>query len=149
MKGGCAHIDLGGKDQFQIRDQLFVPGIKDQLGRTITLHPKTAQALKEELSVADPKSDRIFTYWGDVDAFRLSVRRHAKRVGLKGIRFHEAKHTFVFGLFNAGWSLPEVMEASGSSISTIMVYAHAHKKNLAAKLKAFEFSDTPPPKVDQ
>ena len=73
---------------------------------------------------------------------RLSVRKHAQRVGLKGIRFHEAKHTFVSGLLDAGWSIPEVIEASGNSASTIMTYAHANKKRVTAKLKAFEFPET-------
>jgi len=129
------------KTDFKAPDQLFVPGIKNQKDRTITLHPKAAEALQEALKVADPNSDRIFSYWVDVEAFRLSVRKHCKRVGLKGIRFHDAKHTFVSGLMDAGWSVPEVIEASGNSPSTIMVYAHAHKKTVTAKLKAFEYPE--------
>jgi integrase len=129
------------KSHFKAPDQLFVPGIKQQSDKWISLHPRAAQALQEALLCSDPASDRIFTYWPHIEAMRNAVRKHNLRVGLVGVRFHDGKHTFISGLMEAGWSLPDVIAASGNSPSTIMTYAHSNKKRVAAKLKSFEFTD--------
>jgi len=134
------------KADFKQPDQLLIPGIKGQRDRWIALNQKELAALKEEITVSDPNSERVFTFWEDTEKMRGAVRKHSSRVGLKGVRFHDGKHTFVSSLLDAGWSLPEVIEASGNSKSTIMTYAHAHRKKVDEKLKTFEYPspDTPP-----
>jgi len=119
---------------FKNPDQLWVPGIKGQDGRWITLHPKA-------LAVMGPprESGRLFDRWQTLEAFRESVHKKAKREKLKGVRFHETKHTGISALLEAGYSVPEVCKISGNSHRTIAHYAHVNEKRVFEKWKAFEY----------
>lgn len=83
--------------QFQAPDQLWVPGIKGQEGRWITLHPKALDAMGRPR-----ESGQIFARWETLDAFREAVHKKAKRERLGGVRFHETKHTGISALLEAG-----------------------------------------------
>jgi integrase len=120
---------------FKPPDQLWVPGIKGQDGRWITLHPKALEAM------GSPKdSGRIFDYWETLAAFREAVYKKVKRERLYGVRFHETKHTGISALLEAGYSIPEVIRISGNSYRTIAHYAHVNEQRVFEKWKNFEYS---------
>lgn len=122
---------------FKASDQLWVPGIKGQEGRWITLHPKALAAM------GTPKeSGPVFDRWETLPAFREAVYKKAKRERLYGVRFHETKHTGISALFEAGYSLPEVSRISGNSYRTIAHYAHVNEQRVFEKWKSFEYSGT-------
>lgn len=119
---------------FRASDQLWIPGIKGQDGRWISLHPRALGAM------GTPKeSGQIFDRWETLEAFRESVYKKAKRERLHGIRFHETKHTGISALLEAGYSIPEVCRISGNSYRTIAHYAHVNERTVFDKWKAFEY----------
>jgi len=121
---------------FKSPDQLWVPGIKGQDGRWITLHPKAVGAMAEPMPTG-----QIFHHWETLEAFREAVYKKAKREKLDGVRFHETKHTGISALLEAGYSIPEVSRISGNSYRTIAHYAHVNEQQVFEKWKNFEYSD--------
>ena len=119
---------------FKAPDQLWIPGIKGQEGRWITLHPKARVAMG-----APKASGQIFDRWETLAAFREAVYKKVKREKLSGVRFHETKHTGISALLEAGYSIPEVCKISGNSPRTIMHYAHVNEQRAFDKWKAFEY----------
>ncbi len=130
---------------FKTPDQLWVPGIKGQEGRWITLHPKALAVM------GTPKeSGRIFERWETLPAFREAVYKKVKRERLHGVRFHETKHTGISALLEAGYSVPEVCRISGNSYRTIAHYAHVNEQRVFEKWKAFEYrGEIPAPDGDR
>ena len=122
---------------FKAPDQLWVPGIKGQEGRWITLHPKALVVMGTPRA-----SGQIFDRWQTLDAFRESVYKKAKREKLHGVRFHETKHTGISALLESGYSVPEVCKISGNSYRTISHYAHVNEQRVFEKWKAFEYGKT-------
>jgi integrase len=119
---------------FKAPDQLWIPGIKGQEGRWITLHPKALGVMG-----APKPSGQIFDRWQTLEAFRESVYKKAKREKLHGVRFHETKHTGISALLESGYSVPEVCKISGNSYRTISHYAHVNEQRVFEKWKAFEY----------
>ncbi len=119
---------------FKAPDQLWVPGIKGQEGRWITLHPEGAGS-----DGRTQASGPIFDRWESLPAFREAVYKKAKREKLHGVRFHETKHTGISALLEAGYSIPEVCRISGNSYRTIAHYAHVNEQRVFEKWKAFEY----------
>jgi integrase len=122
---------------FKAPAQLWIPGIKGQEGRWITLHPKALAALGPLNT-----SGQIFGRWETLAAFREAVYKKAKREKLSGVRFHETKHTGISAMLEAGYSIPEVCKISGNSPRTIMHYAHVNEQRAFEKWKAFEYGQT-------
>ena len=122
---------------FKAPDQLWVPGIKGQDGRWITLHPKALEAMS-----LPKESGAIFDRWETLTAFREAVYKKAKREKLYGVRFHETKHTGISALLEAGYSVPEVCRISGNSYRTIAHYAHVNEQRVFEKWKAFEYGQS-------
>lgn len=119
---------------FKSPDQLWIPGIKGQDGRWISLHPKALEA------IGAPKlSGPLFDYWETLPAFREAVYKKVKREKLAGVRFHETKHTGISALLEAGYSVPEVCKISGNSYRTIAHYAHVNEHRVFEKWKGFEY----------
>lgn len=122
---------------FKAPDQLWVPGIKGQDGRWITLHPNALAVMG-----APKESGQIFNYWATLDSFREAVYKKVKRERLHGVRFHETKHTGISALLEAGYSIPEVSRISGNSYRTIAHYAHVSEQRVFEKWKSFQYSDS-------
>jgi integrase len=122
---------------FKAPDQLWVPGIKGQEGRWITLHPKA-------LAVMGPvkPAGLVIDYWQTLPAFREAVYKKVRREKLHGVRFHETKHTGISALLEAGYSVPEVCKISGNSYRTIAHYAHVNEQRVFERWKSFEYSST-------
>lgn len=119
---------------FRPPDQLWVPGIKGQEGRWITLHPNALAAMGSRKF-----EGRIFDYWETLSAFRDAVHKKVKRERLPGVRFHETKHTGISALLEAGFSIPEVCKISGNSYRTIAHYAHVNERRVFEKWKGFDY----------
>ena len=122
---------------FKTPDQLWVPGIKGQEGRWITLHPRALESMGPR-----KEAGAIFDRWETLEAFREAVYKKAKREKLRGVRFHETKHTGISALLEAGYSVPEVCKISGNSYRTIAHYAHVNEKRVFEKWKTFEYAGT-------
>jgi len=120
---------------FKAPDQLWVPGIKGQDGRWIAIHPKALGVMGER-----KESGQVFDHWETLAAFREAVYKKAKREKLKGVRFHETKHTGISAMLEAGYSIPEVCKISGNSPRTIMHYAHVNEQRAFEKWRSFEYS---------
>lgn len=106
--------------------------------RTIPMHPRIAAALSDRLRVLPPAG---YVY-GPTDApnWRRSVWRPALRAaGVRGVRFHDLRHSCVSLLTASGMPLPEVMEIAGhASITTTMLYVHTDEDaKKAALMRAF------------
>jgi integrase len=125
---------------FKRSGELWVPGIKGQEGRWITLHPRALEAM-------GPPKDRgpVFDRWQSLAAFREAVYKKAKREKLFGVRFHETKHTGISALLETGYSVPEVCRISGNSYRTIAHYAHVNEQRVFEKWKAFEYASAGAP----
>ena len=122
---------------FKAPDHLWVPGIKGQEGRWITLHPKALTAM------GPIKADGpVIDYWQTLPAFREAVYKKVKREKLHGVRFHETKHTGISALLEAGYSVPEVCKISGNSYRTIAHYAHVNEQRVYERWKSFEYGST-------
>ena len=126
-------------EHFRPPNQLWIPGIKGQEGRWITLHPKALEVMG-----APRASGRIFDRWETLEQFRESVHKKAKREKLYGVRFHETKHTGISALLEAGYSIPEVCRISGNSLRTISHYAHVNEQRVFEKWKSFEYGGQVP-----
>jgi integrase len=124
---------------FRPPDQLWIPGIKGQAGRWIGLHPKA-------LAVMGPvrEDGQVFDRWATVEKFREAVMKKARREGLKGVRFHETKHTGISALLEAGYSIPEVCKISGNSMRTISHYAHVNEQRAFERWKSFDYALSTP-----
>lgn len=69
------------------------------------------------------------------NAFRLAFNRARQKAGLEHFRFHDTRHERVSSLFEAGWSMPEVMAQSGhKDPKSVKRYANINASHLAAKL---------------
>jgi integrase len=121
-------------EHFKAPDQLWVPGIKGQDGRWITLHPRALAAMG-----MPREAGPIFARWETLEAFREAVYKKAKREKLRGVRFHETKHTGISALLEAGYSIPEVCRISGNSYRTIAHYAHVNEQRVFEKWKEFDY----------
>ncbi len=121
-------------EHFRVPDQLWVPGIKGQDGRWITLHPSAVAAMGQRREVG-----RVFDYWESLPSFREAVYKKVRRERLRGVRFHETKHTGISAMLEAGFSIPEVSRISGNSYRTIAHYAHVNERRVFEKWKAFDY----------
>lgn len=123
-------------EDFQAPDRLRIRAIKEQPGVWTYLHPEAHQALLELLICAVP-NQRLFSYWPSVDSMRQSLRKKASRVGLKGVRFHDAcKVTRVTELDAAGFGLGKIAALSNTSKATLA--KHYIKADRRAAFKEYQ-----------
>lgn len=106
-------------ESFREPDEFYLPEIKDQEAAWIKLHPAALEVVKELMTIT-PAGQRFFTYWPTVDSMRQSMRKKAARVGLSGVRFHDAaKVTRVTELDAAGYGLGKISALSNTSKATL------------------------------
>ncbi len=116
---------------FRAPDQLYIRGIKGQDGVWITLRPAAADILREIQNDLKP-GERYFNYWSTVESMRASVHDKAIRVGLKGIRFHDAcKVSRVSELDAMGTGLGKISELSNTSKKTLSAHYIKADRNRA------------------
>ncbi len=92
----------------------------------------TPHALKV-LNALPLTHDRIFPM--TANAFRLSFNRARKIANLEHFRFHDTRHERISNLFEAGWSMVQVMAQTGQrDPKSVKRYANIQASFLADKL---------------
>lgn len=129
-------------EDFRVPDLLRVDGIKGQPSEWKELHPDAVAVLNEMLPETGP-GVRFFAHWGSVEAMRNSIEDKARRVGLPGVRFHDAcKVTRVTELADQGWSPAKIAHVSNTTAKTLVAhYIKADKKKSFAEYKTFVAAD--------
>ncbi len=107
------------------------------INHTIGLTPRAVEVLQEL-----PRTEaRIFPMSGN--AFRLGFNRARKRAGLEHFRFHDTRHERISSLFEAGWSMIQVMAQSGHrDPKSVKRYANISGEHLAGELAKLNDSAT-------
>lgn len=106
-------------EDFKAPDELRITGIKGQDTVWIQLHPDALEVMQELLRIT-PAGARFFAKWPTEDSMRQSIRKKAKRVGLKGVRFHDAaKVTRISELDAAGWGIGDLSALSNTTKTTL------------------------------
>ena len=73
------------------------------------------------------------------NAFRLGFNRARAKAGLKHFHFHDARHERISSLFEANWSLIQVMAQTGHrDPKSVKRYANLNGDYLAAELAKLE-----------
>jgi integrase len=123
-------------EDFREPGEVRLPEIKGQPAVWMPLHPSALAVVRELLAVTPPGA-RFFSKWGTVDAMRQSLRKKARRVGLPGVRFHDAgKVTRVSELDASGYGLGELSELSNTSKQTLAKhYIKADRRRVFEKYK--------------
>lgn len=104
-------------------------------GREVPLSTKAIEVL---ISVRQNNDLSIF---GMVpDAISHAFTRTCKRIGIKGLHFHDLRHEAVTRLLEAGFTPAEVGTITGQSLSIVMRYTHFRAEDLAAKMAKMEGS---------
>jgi site-specific recombinase XerD len=121
-------LDLPGR-RLSVRNG---KGLKD---RTIYLTESVMLALEEYLSMrGEGSGDHVFLYRNaplSKDLIRSRFRTIGKRVGVK-VYPHRMRHTCATQLLNAGCRVTSIQRFLGhKSLSTTMIYAHAHDQTVA------------------
>lgn len=131
-------------EDFREPGELRIVGIKDQDTVWLPLHPDALAAVREMLADTPP-GERFCRKWRTVDAMRQAFRKKAKRVGLKGVRFHDAaKVTRVSELDSAGYGLGEISELSNTTKQTLAKhYIKADRRRVFERYKGFRSADLP------
>ncbi len=128
-------LKLEWKDINFSRGTAVLRGIKNSrtpdkvIDHTIGLSPKAIEVL-ESL----PRTDtRVFPMTGT--AFRLAFNRARERAGVPHFRFHDTRHERISSLFEAGWSMINVMAQSGhKDPKSVKRYANIKADFLAQEL---------------
>lgn len=133
--------------------KLAIRNSKGAEDRTVFLTDRVVLALKEYLAVRGMgHSDHIFLYRNaplKKDLIRNRLKAAGKRVGVEEYP-HRLRHTCATQLLNAGCRITSIQRFLGhKSLSTTMIYAHAHDKTVAkhyftAMEKVEQGSDTIP-----
>jgi integrase len=115
--------------------KLAVRNSKGAEDRTVFLTDRVVLALKEYLAVRGMgHSDHVFLYRNaplKKDLIRNRLKAAGKRVGVHEYP-HRLRHTCATQLLNAGCRITSIQRFLGhKSLSTTMIYAHAHDKTVA------------------
>jgi len=99
------------------------------INHEIGLTPKAVDVLNG----LQTTSDQIFPM--TANAFRLSFNRARKTVGLEHFRFHDTRHELISSLFEAGWTMMQVMAQTGHrDPKSVKRYTNLQGNFLAKKL---------------
>lgn len=99
------------------------------LNHEIGLSPRAIEVIQ----MLPRHDNRLFPLTGN--AFRLGFNRARKRANLEHFRFHDTRHERVSSLFEAGWSMMEVVAQSAHrDPKSVKRYANTHATHLASKL---------------
>lgn len=125
-------IDLDGRTA-------LLRGIKNSrspgkiINHTIGLSPRAAEILKSLLHT----DTRVFPI--TANAFRKTFNRARERVGLTHFRFHDTRHERTSSLFEANWSMIQVMAQTGhKDPKSVKRYANLTGGFLAEQLAKLE-----------
>lgn len=98
-------------------------------GRKVPLSTKAIEVL---ISIRQNNSPSVF---GMVpDAISHAFTRTCKRLGIKGLHFHDLRHEAVTRMLEAGFTPAEVGTITGQSLTIVMRYTHFRAEDLAVKM---------------
>ena len=81
--------------------------------------------------------DRVFPITGN--ALRLAFNRARDKAGVPHFRFHDTRHERTSSLFEAGWSMIEVMAQTGhKDPKSVKRYANLTSRHLADRLASLD-----------
>jgi len=99
----------------------------------IGLSPRAAEVLKTLLPKDGEREAMVFPV--TATALRLAFNRARARAGVPHFRFHDTRHERTSNLFEAGWSLVQVMAQTGhKDPKSVKRYANLTKEHLAREL---------------
>jgi len=111
--------------------------------RTVPMTPALAEALQKLPRPLDA-SNQVFPAY-DPHVLTRAFARHAKRVGVQGLTFHDLRHDAASTLTMAGVSQRAVMELLGHRDPRMTVrYQHLAPGHLRDAMQALERASTPP-----
>ena len=100
----------------------------------IGLSPRAVQVLK-----GLPRGDEERVFPLSANALRLAFNRAREKAGVQHFRFHDTRHERTSSLFEAGWSMIQVMAQTGhKDPKSVKRYANLSKEHLAAALEKLE-----------
>jgi len=128
-------LRLEWRDVDLVAKTALLRGIKNSrspekiINHTIGLTPRAVEIL-QRLPQTQP---RVFPM--SANAFRLGFNRAREKAGLEHFRFHDTRHERVSSLFEAGWSMIQVMAQSGHrDPKSVKRYANISGEYLADQL---------------
>ncbi len=109
-------------------------------------HKEKQDRIRREVGVEWQDTGAVFSNltggWLDASAVYNALKKHLKKIGVTGVRFHDLRHTFAMISLSEGVDLKTLQETLGHHDPgfTLRVYGHAHeemKRTAAAKLDIF------------
>lgn len=102
----------------------------------IGLSPRAVDVMKA-LPRNDGEDERVFPI--SANALRLAFNRARAKAGVPQFRFHDTRHERTSSLFEAGWSMIEVMAQTGhKDPKSVKRYANILPEHLAGRLATLE-----------
>ncbi len=99
----------------------------------IGLSPRAAEILEGLKRKTQSDDDRVFAI--TPNALRLAFNRAREKAGVPHFRFHDTRHERTSNLFEAGWSMVQVMAQTGhKDPKSVKRYANISQQHLAAEL---------------
>jgi len=112
--------------------------------RTIALHPNAIEILRMQARVVG--RDRVFDESVTASNISPQFRRLCKRLGIKGLRLHDLRHTAASALVRGGVAVPTVMAQGGwRSEAAFKRYANMQSGDLVAAVDRMQHLAVPPP----
>jgi integrase len=110
----------------------WIPGAQMKAGRHHGVWLSSAALTALRAAKKRPQGERVFRS-AHADNFNTKAfRSAAARAGLKGLRWHDLRHTFAAWAVQAGVTLQELMQLGGwASYASVLVYAHLAPDHLA------------------
>ena len=112
------------------------------LDHPIGLSPRAVELLKAWRAVTSAEKsgaegDRVFPI--TANALRLAFNRAREKAGVPHFRFHDTRHERTSSLFEAGWSMIQVMAQTGhKDPKSVKRYANLTSSHLADELARLE-----------
>tara|TARA_R110002124_G_scaffold183401_4_gene350803 strand:+ start:29577 stop:30638 length:1062 start_codon:yes stop_codon:yes gene_type:complete len=135
LKLHWADVDLAGRTA-------LLRGVKNSrnpevvIDHPIGLSPRAVEVLKA-LPREDQSDGRVFPV--SANALRLAFNRAREKAGVPHFRFHDTRHERTSSLFEAGWSMIEVMAQTGhKDPKSVKRYANLTPRHLADRLASLD-----------
>lgn len=112
---------------------VLLPDTKNGEARTVPLSSRAVEILSQAVTIQSLTSGKLFNMHPDYlsHAFRLA----AAAAGVKGVRFHDLRHSAISSFIEKGLSIMEASSISGhKSFTMLRRYTHLRPAQLALKL---------------
>ncbi|MFD0917426.1 tyrosine-type recombinase/integrase [Pseudahrensia aquimaris] len=129
-------LRLEWKDYDPQKGTVWLQRGKNGKGRYILLTKKAAKVI-ERLPNSNIRRGVIFDT--TAETLKQAIERARVIVGAPWVRWHDYRHEAISRLFEAGWTVEQVMDFSGHrDIKSLLRYRHIRIKDKVARLREFE-----------